>query len=112
MKKTVSEFLKEQGCLFITYIEMDKIYFCEYTPITVHWYGKPVEVGIKFKDTCIVTEFDRETVIDYSAVSPLAGDALTNDWGVMKWEEALGKKADETIDVEAREDWLKACEEE
>lgn len=115
-KKTVGEFLKAQGCLFVKMTVNSKVYFCEYTPQTTMWYGKPVEVGIHFKDTCIVAELDELTVIDYSADLPF-GETIkrykeTNEVAIKLWEVAHHKKANETIDVEAREDWLKACEEE
>ena len=116
MKKTIGEFLEKQDCLFIKVVKEDKVYFCEYFPTTVMWYNKPVEVGIQFKDTCIVTELDETTVIDWSAALPF-GESIkrykeTNAEAVKLWEEALDRDAFEYIDWEARAEWLKACEEE
>ena len=116
MKKTVGEFLKEQDCLFVKMTIDNKVYFCEYLPTTVMWYGKPVEVGIHFKDTCIVAGLDEFTVIDYSADLPF-GETIkrykeTNEVAIKLWEAAHHKIAVDYIDWKAREEWLKACEEE
>lgn len=112
--RTVSDFLKEQGCLFIKVVKDNKIYFCEFIPQTIMWYGKPVDVGVHFKDTCIVTELDETTVVDYSAKRPF--DNLNEETGyydVNLWEECHNTTdAGDYIDWEAREEWLKACEEE
>lgn len=112
MKKTVDEFLKVQECLFIKVTKDNKVYFCEYMPTTVMWYGKPIDAGITFKRTCIVTELDETTVIDYSADTLFEDRLYTDDWAIAAWEEAHGVKWIDYVDKEAREEWKLACEEE
>lgn len=113
-KKTVGEFLKAQDCLFVKKIIDNKVYFCEYEPVSIAWYGKPVEVGVKFKNTCIITELDETTVIKYDGMSPYASNTLcdTSDFAIALWENAHNMSAEEYIDMIAKIEWEKACEEE